>query len=78
MMNLTKWGFTRFNSIKAEFDHFPHSLVILRKIRNYYFVNKVHWSHLDSVVETHHLEEMELLVNRELDSEKYYLNRRLD
>lgn len=78
MMNLSKWGFTRFNSIKAEFDHFPHSLVILRKIRNYYFVNKVHWSQLDPVVETHHLEEMELLVNRELDLEKYYLNRRLD
>ncbi|CAN7563819.1 hypothetical protein [Rossellomorea sp. LjRoot5] len=77
-MKLTKWGFTRFNSIKAEFDQFPHSLVILRKIRNYYFVNKIHWSALDPVVETHHLEQMELLVNREMDLEENYLRRRLD
>lgn len=77
-MKLTKWGYTRFNSIKAEFDHFPHSLVILKKIRNYYFVNKVHWSHLDPVVERQHLEQMELLVNREMDLEENYMRRRLD
>ncbi|MGG3915191.1 hypothetical protein [Rossellomorea vietnamensis] len=77
-MKLTKWGYTRFNSIKAEFDHFPHSLVILKKIRNYYFVNKVHWSHLDPVVERQHLEQMELLVNREMDLEENYIRRRLN
>ncbi|MGR3762669.1 hypothetical protein [Rossellomorea sp. NS-SX7] len=75
-MNLIKWGFTRRNSIKAEYDLFPHSLVILRKIRTFYFVYQVHWSSLDPVVETHHLEEMELLVNRELGYEQYYLRRR--
>ncbi|MDW4525086.1 hypothetical protein Q0N12_08335 [Rossellomorea marisflavi] len=76
MMNITKWGYTRFRSIKAEFDLFPHSLVILRKIRSYYFVYNVRWSPLDPVVETHHLEEMERLVNREMDLEDQYLKRR--
>ncbi|MCA1056032.1 hypothetical protein LCM10_13620 [Rossellomorea aquimaris] len=75
-MNLKKWGFTRRNSIKAEFDLFPHSLVILRKIRTFYFVYQVHWSPLDPVVETNHLEEMELLVNRELGFEHAYVSRR--
>jgi hypothetical protein len=75
-VKITKWGFTRHNSIKAEFDHFPHSVVILRKIRFFYFVYQVHWSSRDPVVETHHLEEMELLVNRELGFEHYYLKRR--
>ncbi|WP_175986795.1 hypothetical protein [Bacillus sp. Marseille-Q1617] len=75
-MNIIKWGFTRRNSIKAEFDLFPHSLVILRKIRSFYFVYQVHWSSLDPVVDRHHLEEMELLVNRELGYEQYYLRRR--
>jgi hypothetical protein len=75
-VKITKWGFTRRNSIKAEFDLFPHSLVILRKIRSFYFVYQVHWSSRDPVVETHHLEEMELLVNRELGIEHYYLTRR--
>ncbi|WP_064094298.1 hypothetical protein [Rossellomorea aquimaris] len=75
-MILTKWGFTRRNSIKAEFDSYPHSLVILRKIKNYYFIHKIHWSQLDPVVEKHHLEEMEILVNRELDLETYYFNRK--
>jgi hypothetical protein len=73
---LTNWGFTRRNSIKAEFDDFPHSLVILRKVKFFYFVYQVHWSSLDPIVETRHLEEMELLVNKELGYESYYLNRR--
>ncbi|MEL3971571.1 hypothetical protein AAEO50_04690 [Rossellomorea oryzaecorticis] len=75
-VKITKWGFTRRNSIKAEFDLFPHSLVILRKIRSFYFVYQVHWSSLDPIVETRHLEEMEILVNKELGYERYYLNRR--
>jgi len=75
-MELLDWGYTRRYNIKAYFSKFPHSLVVFRQIKDYYFVYQVHWKELDPVVTRDDLEEMELLLNQELGLEKAYLNRK--
>ncbi|WP_421385390.1 hypothetical protein ACOJQI_04565 [Bacillus salacetis] len=74
-LKLIKWSYSRRFNIKASFDSFPHSTVLFRRIKDYYFVYNVYWSTQDPIVVREDLVEMELLLNRELGSEKEYLNR---
>lgn len=74
-MKLKRWSYTRHYNIKALFDIFPASPVIFRKIKDYYFVYTVKWSPQDPVVHRTDLEEMELLLNRELGTYSHYANR---
>ena len=76
IMKLLDWVFTRRRGIKATFDKFPNSLVILRLINHYYFVYYVDWSKTDQIVTRVDFEEMGLLINRELGMEKRYLERK--
>ncbi|GIN20799.1 MAG TPA: hypothetical protein DEO65_15230 [Bacillus bacterium] len=74
-MELIDWSYTRHYNIKARFEPFIHSDVIFRQIKDYYFVYTVRWSDIDPVVERGHLEEMEILMNRELGMEHSYFKR---
>jgi len=74
-MELLDWSYTRHYNIKARFDPFFHSDVIFRQIKDYYFIYTVHWSRKDPVVERKHLEEMEILLNRELGTDHSYFKR---
>ncbi len=71
-----KWEFTKRHGIKAQFDKLPNSIVIFRSINYYYFVYSIDWSENDQVVTRGDLEEMGLLMNRELGKEGEYLNRK--
>jgi hypothetical protein len=75
-MKLTKWSYTNRYNIKALFDMYPNSLVIFRQIKNYYFVYTVQWSLKDPVVTKNALEEMELLLNQEIGTDKEYRQRK--
>ncbi|RIW33236.1 hypothetical protein D3H55_11290 [Bacillus salacetis] len=75
-MKLNKWSYSRRYNIKASFDRFPNSTVLFRRIKDYYFVYNVYWSTHDPIVGRRDLEEMELLLNRDLGSEREYINRR--
>ncbi|HAQ08302.1 MAG TPA: hypothetical protein DCR24_12560 [Bacillus bacterium] len=75
-MKLTKWSYTKRYNIKAQFDEYPNSIVVFRQIKNFYFVYTVKWSLSDPVVSKNILEEMELLLNRELGTEEYYIKRK--
>lgn len=74
-MEIIKWSYTKRYNIKARFDQFPHSEVIFRQIKGYYFIYTVYWTRGDRVVTRQHLEEMELLLNRELGTIDEYLKR---
>lgn len=75
-MKLTKWSYTKRYNIKALFDMYPNSLVIFRQIKNYYFVYTVQWSFKDPVVTKNALEEMEMLLNQEIGTDKEYRQRK--
>jgi hypothetical protein len=75
-MELTKWSYTKRYNIKAQFDVYPNSIVLFRKIKNYYFVYTVQWSINDTVVTKGVLEEMELLLNKELGTDEEYRQRK--
>ncbi|TCP25583.1 hypothetical protein EV207_12113 [Scopulibacillus darangshiensis] len=75
-MQLLDWGYTWRRGIKARFDTFPHSVVTLRLINDYYFVYSVEWSEDDQVVTKADSEKMGLLINRELGMEREYLRRK--
>jgi len=75
-MKLTKWSYTKRYNIKALFDMYPNSLVLFRQIKNYYFVYSVQWSFKDPVVTKNALEEMELLLNQEIGTDKEYRQRK--
>ncbi|WP_083802856.1 hypothetical protein [Bacillus sp. SG-1] len=75
-MKLNKWSYSKRNNIKASFNSFPHSIVLFRRIKDYYFVYNVYWSTHDPIVSREHLVEMEILLNRELGTEQEYINRR--
>jgi hypothetical protein len=75
-MELTKWSYTKRDNIKALFDAYPNSVVIFRKIKNYYFVYTVQWSMSDPVVTKSALEDMEWLLNHELGMEEDYGGRK--
>ncbi|WP_456272131.1 hypothetical protein [Bacillus sp. AK031] len=74
-LKLEKWSYSRRFNIKATFDTLPHSTVLFRRIKDYYFIYNVYWSSQDPIVTRQDLEAMELLLNRELGSEEQY-NRR--
>ncbi len=75
-MRLINWSYTRKYNIKAKFEEYPHSTVIFRMIKNYYFIYTVKWSPSDPPVPRIHLEQMERLLNRELGTEHEYLKRK--
>lgn len=75
-MNLVSWTYTKRYNIKAVFDRFPNSNVIFRFIHTYYFIYIVNWSDRDPPVEKVDLEQMELLLNDELGTGRFYRNRR--
>lgn len=75
-MKLTKWSYIKRYNIKAHFDEYPNSVVVFRQIKNFYFIYTVKWSLSDPVVSKIVLEEMELLLNRELGTEEDYLERK--
>ena len=75
-MKLTKWSYTKRYNIRAHFDEYPNSIVVFRQIKNFYFVYTVKWSLSDPIVSKITLEQMELLLNRELGTEEYYLKRK--
>jgi len=75
-MELIKWSYTKRYNIKAQFNNYPHSLVVFRRIKNYYFVYTVQWSMMDPAVTKCALEEMEWLINRELGTEEDYRQRK--
>ncbi|PLT31535.1 hypothetical protein [Peribacillus deserti] len=75
-MNLLRWSYSKRNHIRASFDSYPNTLVIFRRIRGYYFAYTMDWSPDDPTVSKEDLENMELLLNRELGSEVEYLARR--
>lgn len=74
-MKLLKWSYTKRYNIKAQYDEFPNSIVIFRKIKEYYFVYTVNWSMSDPIVSKNALEEMEWLLNKELGTQDGYLQR---
>ncbi|HEY4553407.1 MAG TPA: hypothetical protein VIG80_09450 [Bacillaceae bacterium] len=74
-MEILKWSYTRRYNIKARFDQFPHSDVVFRQIKDYYFIYTIFWSKSDPVVARRDLEEMEFLLNEELGTLDSYLNR---
>jgi hypothetical protein len=71
-MKLTKWSYAKRYNIKAQFNEYPNSTVVFRKIKNYYFVYTVKWSLNDPIVSKEALEEMEWLLNRELETLQAY------
>ncbi|RLQ93332.1 hypothetical protein [Falsibacillus albus] len=75
-MNLVRWSYARLNHIKASFDTFPHSPVIFRRIKGYYFVYTVQWSPEDPYIDRTQLEKMEWLLNIELGFEDEYRKRK--
>ena len=75
-MELIKWSYTKRYNIKAQFNMYPNSLVVFRRIKNYYFVYTVQWSMKDPIVTKSVLEEMEWQLNRELGSEEDYRKRK--
>jgi hypothetical protein len=75
-MKLIRWSYTKRYNIKAHFDVFPNSVVIFRKIKEYYFVYSVNWSISDPVVPKAALEEMERLLNMELGTLESYRQRK--
>ncbi|MEH7886737.1 hypothetical protein V7654_20745 [Bacillus sp. JJ1609] len=75
-MELTKWSYSKRYNIKAQFNEYPNSLVVFRRIKNYYFVYTVQWSMNDPFVTKKALEEMEWLLNRELGTEEDYRQRK--
>lgn len=75
MMELLHWSHTKKYNIMAMFNPFFHSKVIFRPIKDYYFVYTVHWSSSDPVVTRQDLETMEILMNRELETEQSYFKR---
>ncbi|MGE7604159.1 hypothetical protein ACQKL5_16940 [Peribacillus sp. NPDC097675] len=75
-MQLVKWSYMRRYNIKAIFDQYPNSPVIFRKIRDYYFIYTIHWTSTDETVGKYELEQMELLLNRELGTEWQYRYRK--
>lgn len=74
-MKMLKWSYTKRYNIKARFDQFPHSTVIFRKIKDYYFIYTISWSEEDNIVKRQHLKEMEMLLNKELGTIEFYLKR---
>nr|WP_326255777.1 hypothetical protein [Lederbergia lenta] len=72
---MLKWSYTKRYNIIARFDQFPHSNVIFRKIKDYYFIYTISWSKEDNIVKRHHLKEMEILLNEELGTIEFYLKR---
>ena len=74
-MKLIKWSYTKRYNIKAQFDVFPNSVVIFRQIKDYYFVYSVNWSKSDPVVSKTSLEQMELLLNKDLGTLESYSQR---
>ncbi|RSD26139.1 hypothetical protein [Mesobacillus subterraneus] len=76
-MKLTNWSYTRRYNIKAQFDAFPNSVVLFRRIKDYYFVYTVNWSIQDPVVTKQVLEEMEWLLNKDLGTEDAYRHRKV-
>lgn len=75
-MELIKWSYTKRYNIKAQFNAYPNSIVVFRRIKNYYFVYTVQWSMNDPFVTKSALEEMEWLLNRELGTEEDYRMRK--
>ncbi|WP_026694545.1 hypothetical protein [Peribacillus kribbensis] len=75
-MELIKWSYSRRNHIKASFSSHPDTKIIFRRIRGFYFAYGMEWSDLDPSVKKEDLEQMELLLNRELGSEEEYLTRK--
>lgn len=75
-MNLLHWSYMKRHQVKALYDAFPNSPVILRKIKSYYVIYYVQWSKLDPPVHTSDLEAMELLLNREFNHEENYRGRK--
>lgn len=74
-MELLDWSYMRHYNIKARFDPFFHSDVIFRQIKDYYFIYTVRWSEKDPVVDKTDLEQMEILLNKELGTAHSYFNR---
>ncbi len=75
-MKLLHWSYMKRNHIKAQFDLFPQSVVVFRRIKQYFFVYNVIWNANDSAVQGHDLELMEFLLNEEMGTDRAYLNRR--
>ncbi|WML47944.1 hypothetical protein RCG23_21965 [Neobacillus sp. PS3-34] len=75
-MLLLRWSYTKKYNIKGIFDNFPSSPVIFRQIKDYYFVYRVHWDANDPPVGRSDLEQMELLLNEELGTIDFYLQRK--
>lgn len=75
-MEILDWGYRKRYGVKAVFDHCPNSIVFFRVIRGYYFVYTVRWSEDDPLVDRRHLEEMEILINKELGTAEAYNQRR--
>lgn len=71
-MELIHWSYMRRHQVRALFDQYPSSPVVLRKIGGYYFVYHVKWAPSDPEVSISDLKKMELLINREFGSEQHY------
>ncbi|RKL66271.1 hypothetical protein CR203_15360 [Salipaludibacillus neizhouensis] len=74
-MELIDYSYKR-RGMKAWFDDYPNSPVILRVIGHYYIIYRILWSECDPVVKRTDLIEMEKLINRELGTEQAYLSRK--
>ncbi|KIL47855.1 hypothetical protein [Jeotgalibacillus campisalis] len=75
-MNLVRWTFAGRGKIRAYFDIFPASTVVLSKIKSYYFVQNVRWNESDPIVDREALVEMERIINREMETLDAYNERR--
>jgi hypothetical protein len=65
-MEILKWGYMRRGQRKAVFDKYPNTTVIFRRVRGYFLVYSIGWNEIDGVVERSDIEQMELLLNKEL------------
>ncbi|MDG5470425.1 hypothetical protein P6709_01610 [Jeotgalibacillus sp. ET6] len=75
-MNLVRWTFAGRGKIRAYFDDFPASTVVLSKIRSYYFIRHVKWDETDPIVDKNALTQMEMIINREMETLDAYNQRR--
>lgn len=75
-MNIVHWNYTRKYRIKCVFDTFPATVVLFRKITDYYFIFSMSGVDEHSLPNRNDYERMEYVLNAELGTLPAYLNRK--
>ena len=75
-MKIIHYSYKKRGRIEFWFDQWPNSPVVFTPIKDYCFIRVVKWNQLDPLVTRIDLGEMELMVNKYLGREQYYLQRK--